>query len=201
MGRLTWGDVGKVMVGVVFAVALVPVAASGAGQLVTLVDNDTPSKAQIDGGRLRIGDGDGHVTVDGTLTDSRRGQTPWHGQAFPEAATGSDRALGDKVFVVPRGKRLVVTHVSALFTVPSAAGIEQLEIVVTDVAGSATTNYFSPFGYDSFTQSGTERYFSYDADVEIIIDPGDSIGIGGTTTPTDGVKTLDATFHGYLVNI
>ena len=60
------------IVGVVaFVAALVPVGAGAAGEtLVHLVDGDGTSKAQVDNGKVRIGDGSGPVTVNGTVESS-----------------------------------------------------------------------------------------------------------------------------------
>jgi hypothetical protein len=46
---------------------VLPVGARAAGQLVTIVDPDTTNKVQVDGGKLRVGDGAGSLTVDGTV--------------------------------------------------------------------------------------------------------------------------------------
>ena len=194
MGRLAWGDVGKVMVGVVFAVALVPVAASASGQLVTLVDQDTASKAQVDAGRLRIGDGAGALTIDGRLTDSRRGQSPWHEGAIAYTS-GTDHSMQSATFTVPNRKRLVLTHVSALVEVPSELDVAFLRLVVgNDNAIIATT-----LGYDSSAVSGTRRFISYDADLEILIDANQPVYMIAESYG-DGDKSLKASFFGYLVD-
>jgi hypothetical protein len=49
-----------------FAVML-PIGARAAGQLVTLVDPTTDSKARVDSGKLRVGDGSGALTVNGSV--------------------------------------------------------------------------------------------------------------------------------------
>jgi len=56
VGAVTW-----------FAV-LVPIGARATGQLVTVVDATTSTKAHVDAdGKLRVGDGSGRITVDGTV--------------------------------------------------------------------------------------------------------------------------------------
>jgi hypothetical protein len=52
----------------VLASVLVPVGVEAAGPtLVKLVDGDGSSKVQVDGGRVRVGDGAGPLSVDGTV--------------------------------------------------------------------------------------------------------------------------------------
>jgi hypothetical protein len=46
---------------------LLPVGAKAAGQLVTLTDSTTSSKARVDSGKLRVGDGSGPLTIDGQV--------------------------------------------------------------------------------------------------------------------------------------
>ena len=46
---------------------LLPVGAHAAGQLMTIVDADSQAKAQVEDGRLRVGDGRGAMTVDGAV--------------------------------------------------------------------------------------------------------------------------------------
>jgi hypothetical protein len=50
------------------AYVLGPVAASAAGTLMTITDGSTNADAQVDVGKLRVGDGSGALTVDGTVT-------------------------------------------------------------------------------------------------------------------------------------
>ena len=54
---------------VALGAVLAPAAGHAAGTLMTLVDSDSATQAQVDGdGRLRVGDGTGPITVDGTVT-------------------------------------------------------------------------------------------------------------------------------------
>ena len=58
---------------VALGAVLAPAAGHAAGTLMTLVDSDSATQAQVDGdGRLRVGDGTGPLTVDGTVS-TRRG--------------------------------------------------------------------------------------------------------------------------------
>lgn len=61
-------DIVVIVVSVSAALILAPVGVmAAAGQLVTITDPSTTSKARVDSGKLRIGDGSGVVTVDGTV--------------------------------------------------------------------------------------------------------------------------------------
>ena len=54
-----------------------PLGASAAGQLFTLVDSDSDTQAQVDDtGKLRIGDGAGSLTVDGSVGIASSPGTP-----------------------------------------------------------------------------------------------------------------------------
>ena len=46
---------------------LLPVGAQAAGQLMTIVDADSNAKVQVEDGKLRVGDGNGAMTVDGAV--------------------------------------------------------------------------------------------------------------------------------------
>jgi hypothetical protein len=54
---------GLVTIGMLMA----PVASQAAGTLMTIVDTDGTSQSQVDAGKLRVGDGAGNLTVDGSV--------------------------------------------------------------------------------------------------------------------------------------
>ena len=61
-------DIVLIIVSVCATFVLTPVAVmAAASQLVTVKDPSTSSKARVDAGKLRVGDGSGPVTVDGTV--------------------------------------------------------------------------------------------------------------------------------------
>ena len=61
-------DIVIVIVSVSAAMILTPVGVmAAASQLVTIKDPTTTSKARVDAGKVRIGDGSGAVTIDGTV--------------------------------------------------------------------------------------------------------------------------------------
>jgi len=63
----TFRQFAMAMAAVTWFAVLLPVGATAAGQLVTIVDEDSSSTAQVDDGFLRVGDGTGPLTVDGTV--------------------------------------------------------------------------------------------------------------------------------------
>ena len=71
------------VVAMALVVALVPAGVRAAGDLVSLVDGDGNSKAQVDGGKLRVGDGNGPLTVNGKVVVA-----PKPGKALPVRAVG-----------------------------------------------------------------------------------------------------------------
>ncbi len=56
-----------ILFALVLAIVLAPIGAQAADKLISIVDDDSASVAQVDSGSLRIGDGSGPVTVDGSV--------------------------------------------------------------------------------------------------------------------------------------
>jgi hypothetical protein len=105
MGAATW-------------LALVlPVGARATGQLVTLVDPSTSSKAHVDDGKLLVGDGQGSLTVNGSVRDADQ-----PGRHVYQQSTGLQThptPLGTMCLQfgsVPAGNRLEIDFVTFEFT-------------------------------------------------------------------------------------
>ena len=82
---------------------LLPVGANAAGTLMTIVDPDSNSKAQVDAGRLRVGDGDGPLNV-----EQRAGV---HTGAFAEESSRS--SVGWMLLVeAQRPQKIALTELS-----------------------------------------------------------------------------------------
>jgi hypothetical protein len=98
---------------------LVPVAAHAVGSIVSIQDGDGSSKAQVDFGKLRVGDGSGSLTVDGGVRVTNGSTAPVKVREvepirspFQAMATitldkyeATDSTI---VFTVPNEKRLVI---------------------------------------------------------------------------------------------
>ena len=69
MQRFSSGQITVLVVAVCLAITLAPVGVMAAtGQLVNITDPvNTASKARVDGSKLRVGDGDGAMSVDGRV--------------------------------------------------------------------------------------------------------------------------------------
>ena len=100
--------------GIVTATAIIvalaiPTAVGAAGSLVTLVDSDGPSEAQVDAGKLRVGDGDGNpnsLTVNGVVTG--RESPTWDFKRFSTFVPSTQCAV---LATPPAGKALVITSI------------------------------------------------------------------------------------------
>lgn len=65
--RLTGNHIVAIVGALCAAAVLVPAGAIAAGSFVTMVDATTGSRARVDSGKVRVGDGNGALTVDGTV--------------------------------------------------------------------------------------------------------------------------------------
>ena len=153
--RIRTLDLLKIAVTLVVSATLIalmlPVAAGAAGQLVTLVDSDSNSQAQVDSGKLRIGDGDGKLSIDGTILerDTMKGRVPFQDSCSESVGDGIVIALCD-FDVVPTGKTLIITSVSIEAGQASSQSISVARVqvgtavvypvnVMTSVSGTRTT--------------------------------------------------------------
>ena len=65
--RFTGKQVTTMVVAICAAAVLAPISAQAVGTAVNIVDAVTGSKAKVDAGKVRIGDGSGALTVDGIV--------------------------------------------------------------------------------------------------------------------------------------
>ena len=74
----------------IIAVVLVPVGVRAAGQLVSIVDSDSDTdQARVDAGKLRVGDGSGNLTVDGSVVAVPGAPTGQSAVSFPVSTGGT----------------------------------------------------------------------------------------------------------------
>jgi hypothetical protein len=115
-------------------VLLVPVGADAADKLFSLQDGNGPSIAQVDRGALRVGDGDGAITVDGEIESA---------PSLPENPLQASARLGNvhTIGLFSRDTELAVTSIviSNLGNVPVNAGL------VTRIGNCASTSAAGPF--------------------------------------------------------
>lgn len=144
-------DIVLVVVSVSAALVLTPVGVmAAASQLVTLKDPTTSSKAKVDAGKLRIGDGSGPLTVNGSVTvgsvDAR--------MAAPttQLDTINDLTLhaGDTrrpMFAGVGHKRVALTSFIASAEGPNAGAVELLVVAyVRSNSASGDCETLSGFG-------------------------------------------------------
>src|SRR6266542_4193978 len=96
-----------IMTALTWFALLLPVGARATGQLVTLVDPSTSSKARVDAGKLRVGDGSGALSVDGRVG---RYPAPGVGKSVGGLVSGA----GEKPIAGPfaAGVRLAITSLT-----------------------------------------------------------------------------------------
>jgi hypothetical protein len=67
-GSLSFRQLATLLTILVVGIVLAPIGVQAAGQLASIVDSDSDTDiAQVDAGKLRVGDGSGNLTVDGTV--------------------------------------------------------------------------------------------------------------------------------------
>ena len=181
-------------------IALIPVGAQAAGQLMTIVDADSSAKAHVEGGKLRVGDGSGAMTVNGALTarDTFAGRTPFYDRCILSSA--SMHNLCPTAKTVPAGKVLVVTHVSAHIELPSTHTVRSLalNILHDDVDQYAGRITLSADRYDDIGNG--RRVISYSQQMELPVRAGSDLrfSLSRAGTDTDAVQLI-GTVQGYLV--
>lgn len=182
----------------VTATALMPVAVNAAGTLMTIVDDNTNSTAQVDGGALRVGDGSGRMTVDGIVhtRDSwsahRTPYTDW----CSVAVGGTDFAFCE-MSDVPAGKLLIVQHVSIHVEMPNTQTIHTQYLDV-DPYGSPMGNMYLPF--DRYDEIGNgRRVFTTSEHGEFPLRANTPVNVYVRRTGTTGTVTVRATISGYLI--
>ena len=100
-----------VLLAITWFAVLLPVGARAAGQLVTLVDPIDSSKTRVDDGKLRVGDGNGSLTVDGSV----RVAAP----VSPFTVTAEVKAIGPTAVLVAQRRgphRLAISAITGFGT-------------------------------------------------------------------------------------
>jgi hypothetical protein len=145
--RFTGRQITAMVIAICAAVVLVPVGAMAAtGSLVNITDPVARShKARVDtAGRLKVGDGSGALTVDGTVRVASP-VTTWY--ATKLLTSGS---TFDVPFVGPTTARIDIT---SLTVSGSATGDQHVDLKIAQV-GSSATNCNTPLSTAIVWQSG-----------------------------------------------
>ena len=101
-----------VAAGVLLGGLLAPVTAAATTSLVTLFDPRSDSRARIDDGELRIGDGSGPLTVDGSVRSNSGLDDRQLVNVALSGIESNTTVVNTDPYVVPASSRLVVTTVS-----------------------------------------------------------------------------------------
>lgn len=193
-------DVVKYALALVLAAGLVtlmlPAAVQASGQLVTIVDRDSAAQTQVDGGRLRVGDGNGAMTVDGVVGTSYRGRTPYRDFCNIRAEEGHANDICT-FRAVPADQVLVITQISAGVRLPSDQAPYSLMV---DLDGGLFDTAAIRVGYDQSTTDGAERSVAYSHHTELAVMGGGqySMSAGVSRTDTAGVMSGTVAINGYL---
>jgi hypothetical protein len=188
----------------VIAVALVavgallaPMGVQAAANLVTIEDSNSNSKAQVDGGKLRVGDGAGRLTVDGSV-EAVDGNA--HG-SFARQVNTADFvpgfvASGDG-FTVPGGKILVIEHVSVWTRMLTGQQMVRASVRTT-ANGQQVTHDIRPefVGADS----GPADVHLAAEDLRLYADPGTTVFLLVERNTTTGGAPVEIGVSGYLVD-
>ena len=177
---------------------LLPVGVQAAGQLVTLVDDNTSTQAQvITGGKLRVGDGSGGITVDGTVNgrETFGGRTTFTDWCSNSAAVG-DSHLACSFDEVPAGKVLVVTHISARLQIPGDQVVSQasFDLIPTHSPGGDLW-----LAHSSDAILGDVRVFHFTQESHIPVRAGTAPSIKASRSASTGTAAFTATIAGYLL--
>ena len=167
----------------VFALAM-PVGVRAAGQLVTLVDPSTTSKARVVGGSLRVAEFNDPARLPFTTTRSL---------PMSAATTG----VAELLITVPAGRRLVID------TVGFSASLPQGQRAITDrvsvASGGSSAGFSIPLSF-SGTSSGLDRFVGLEH-VQLYADPGSNVLVSWTRNSATGAATGTFSISGHFVKL
>ena len=172
---------------------LVPVAAGAAGELMTIVDSDSNSQAQVDGGKLRVGDGSGKLSVDGTILEreTMKGRTIYRDDCGETTGQGDNQALC-QFAAVPAGKTLIVTAFAMQTWQPSDQSIYNANWFVG-------LHHFYPTNV-MVGINGATRYTSFSFAGELPLASGEILQAAALRANVTGDFVMTSSVTGYLVD-
>ena len=190
------------LTGVVVLALLVPRAAGAVNQLVSIVDGDGTSKAQVDNGMLRVGDGSGKLSVDGAIRISNTTDKPIPIRGFgaPVVASHNSPVSGvsssTDIYTVPPHKLLVIESVSVDLEIDAGQTFRGIAIHVGG-SGTTATVLLAP----TFTagKNGVRDDYTFSADFRLYAHPGDTVQAQGFRSESAGGGFITGSIAGYLV--
>jgi hypothetical protein len=194
-------QVGRRMVLAVTLVALgaliAPAAVQAAANLVTIQDSNSNSKAQVDAGKLRVGDGAGSLTVDGNVGAVDANAHESFARQVDTADFVPGFAASGDGFAVPPGKILVIEHVSVWTRMLTGQRMVRASVRTTSNGQQVTHDIRPAFvGADS----GPADVHLASEDLRLYADPGTTVLLLVERNTTDGGAPVEMGVSGYLVD-
>jgi hypothetical protein len=185
----------------VIGAVLVPTGVNAAASLFRLQDADSSVLAQVDGGKLRVGDGGGGLTVDGNVGISAQQSTVQLGARTPvgdvdyldlEAFSSS---VSQDVYVVPAGNRLVLDTISVQATLPDT---ERVRVALRVFRGGTLLRFFSvPLTFE--LQQGFFDFWGATIQVRGYAEPGDKLNVQASRVASESSGEVGVSWSGHLV--
>ena len=172
-----------------------PLGAHAAGQLMTIVDSDSASKAQVDDGSLRIGDGNGALTTNGSARIEPRG-APKHVWLTARANDGSDYFANAPSYTVPAGRRFLVTRISGYAAVPASQAIHLLSLNANHGQLIDAVVHIAP---DNHVDQPETRWFTYEENTMFTVRSGRELYVHAFRTGNSGSANVELHVMGYLI--
>lgn len=168
---------------------------------VAITDPVSGVKAKVDHDRrLNVGDGDGPITVDGTVT----AQAPAPFRVFQTSQIAADDTISEGCLsTVPAGRRLVVESVSVFVFVPEGQAVLaalQLRAPGTD---AKVADYIVPLSSQGAVLGGVisrDRIAGTEA-LRAYVEPGESLEVVAIRNQDDLAGELRCTVSGHYVTL
>jgi len=201
--RTRGSNVAWVVAALTTAALLVPHVAQAVGQTVSIVDGDGSSRVQVDKGKLRVGDGAGRLTVDGSVLVSNDLARPVPVQGFGEPVfvakaipfTGSAGTMN--LLSVPKGKLFVIESVSVQLELPQGQTAHAIQIRVSTAQQDADIRLAPTFLSGNGSMADT---YTFSGEYHAYAPAGAKVQAMGLRLQSTGQAFLDASISGYLTN-
>jgi hypothetical protein len=185
----------------VIGALLVPTGVNAAASLFRLQDADSNVLAQVDQGKVRVGDGSGNLTIDGNVGITAQQNVVQLGAREPVGLNGSislptnTTGASTFAFAVPLGKVLVVETISAQVRLPD--GQRAAVSFTVPGEGGDGTKLLLPLAFEA--QLGSiDRYAATQA-VKVYGAPGAQIIVAVNRSSATGDGDFTWSFSGHLI--